>query len=370
MNQLTDKALLLLYCLGTCLFFSVDVVYIFCFLTAFTISALNYGLASGKFRTFSLISYGIFTLFFPTGIFFFPVLVYDFLSKNPLCLNSLWAVFTAGVLFLLGIQHFSVHLALYLGFGICLGSFLFFRTSAHLQLMEQYKKLRDDGMERSLLLKEKNRTLLEKQNYEIYAATLKERNRIARDIHDNVGHMLSRSILMVGALKTISREPALEMPLKQLDDTLTTAMNNIRESVHDLHDESVNLKEVLDSLIQEFHFCPVILEYDMEFSTPSSVKYCFISIVKEALSNISRHSHAARAFITLREHPGMYQLIIDDNGTGCSSLSKSGIGLTNMEERVQALNGTIRFQSDKGFHIFIMIPKESKKTCDERRFAI
>ena len=50
-------------------------------------------------------------------------------------------------------------------------------------------KLRDDSTEKNLLLEEKNHMLVEKQNYEIYTATLKERNRIAREIHDNVGHL-------------------------------------------------------------------------------------------------------------------------------------------------------------------------------------
>ena len=45
------------------------------------------------------------------------------------------------------------------------------------------------------MLTQKNKDLLEKQDYEIHVATLKERNRIAREIHDNVGHMLSRSLL-------------------------------------------------------------------------------------------------------------------------------------------------------------------------------
>ena len=51
---------------------------------------------------------------------------------------------------------------------------------------------------------------MEKQDTEIYLATLKERNRIAREIHDNVGHMLSRSILMVGALKTVNQAENLK----------------------------------------------------------------------------------------------------------------------------------------------------------------
>ena len=59
------------------------------------------------------------------------------------------------------------------------------------------------------MLQEKNKNLMEKQDYEIYLATLRERNRIAREIHDNVGHMLSRSILQMGALITIHKEEPL-----------------------------------------------------------------------------------------------------------------------------------------------------------------
>ena len=59
------------------------------------------------------------------------------------------------------------------------------------------------------MLQEKNKNLMEKQDYEIYLATLRERNRIAREIHDNVGHMPSRSILQMGALITIHKEEPL-----------------------------------------------------------------------------------------------------------------------------------------------------------------
>ena len=71
---------------------------------------------------------------------------------------------------------------------------------------EKLKKIRDDSAERNLLLKEKNKELLEKQDYEIYTATLRERNRIAREIHDNVGHLLSRTILITGALKAVNKD--------------------------------------------------------------------------------------------------------------------------------------------------------------------
>ena len=147
----------------------------------------------------------------------------------------------------------------------------------------EFKKMRDDSVERNLLLKQKNQSLLEKQNYEIYNAVLKERNRIAREIHDNTGHMLSRSILLTGAAKAINKEEGLTPLLSQLEETLNTAMTDIRKSVHDLHDESVNLKETLDNLIESFSFCPAVMEYDMGFQIPQAVRYGFIAIIREDL---------------------------------------------------------------------------------------
>ena len=69
-----------------------------------------------------------------------------------------------------------------------------YQTRRYDRLDEKFRRTRDDSVEKNLLLREKNQSILEKQDYEIYTATLRERNRIAREIHDNVGHMLSRSI--------------------------------------------------------------------------------------------------------------------------------------------------------------------------------
>ena len=161
-------------------------------------------------------------------------------------------------------------------------------------------------------------------------------------------------------MKTVFREPSAAEPLSQLEDTLNTAMNNIRESVHDLHDEAVNLRETAENLVADFHSCPVSLEYDISCPPPPEVRYCMIAVLKEGLSNIAAHSQAEQAWITLREHPGMYQLIIRDNGVGTGGAvpETHGIGLSNMKERVEALNGSIHIQAENGFRIFITIPKK------------
>ena len=72
-----------------------------------------------------------------------------------------------------------------------------------------------------------------------------------------------------------------------------------------------------------------------------------------------RHSNADKVQITVREHPSFYQLVISDNGTRKTDISvSSGMGLSSMQERIQALNGVLRIQTETGFRIFITIPKK------------
>lgn len=226
-------------------------------------------------------------------------------------------------------------------------------------LEQELRRTRDDSRERNLLLAQKNKALLEKQDYEIYNATLKERNRIAREIHDNVGHVLSRGILMIGAARTINKDTKMAVLLENLENSLNQAMNSIRSSVHDLHDEAVNLEETEKGLVREFTFCPVKMIYDMSRTVPREVKYCFISITKEAFANIMKHSNATEVQLVLREHPALYQLCVEDNGTDAEyEPGKAGIGIVNMRDRVKALGGTIQISTKSGFRIFITIPKK------------
>lgn len=318
---------------------------------------------------------------------FFPAIFY-ILIQDHFYLPAL----AGGLLYLYVIQTMNSDIFRFSFWGILffiVAFFLQFRTEAEEKLRQDFMKLRDDSTEKNLLLEEKNHMLVEKQNYEIYTATLKERNRIAREIHDNVGHLLSRSILITGAAKAVSSSEAVSPLLDSLDISLNQAMTSIRTSVHDLHDESVNLRESVEGLISEFQFCPVSLDYDMGLEIPRDVKYCFISIVKEALSNMARHSNATSAYIVMREHPALYQLCIEDNGKipGSSCISQSfsenrtsdsffgnprhlqntgwydfstqnrGMGLSNIHDRLAPLHGTVQITTDHGFRIFITIPK-------------
>ena len=99
----------------------------------------------------------------------------------------------------------------------------------------------------------------------------------------------------------------------------------------------------------------------MGFQIPQAVRYGFIAIIREALNNVIKHSNADRVHILVREHPALYQLIIEDNGTDIKTsklTDGTGMGLTNIKDRVDSLDGNLQIQIENGFRIFITIPKK------------
>ena len=317
----------------------------------------------------SFVIFGLCSLWFSDLLLFFPLLLYQTLSAElfPLAVAELplWGFLV------FQINRFPAVLCLLGIFGFILSFFLWLYAEKYQTLYQDFHQIRDDSEEHALLLSEKNKALLEKQDYEIYAATLRERNRIAREIHDNVGHVLSRSILMTAACKSINKNDALDPLLGNLEESLNSAMNSIRSSVHDLHDDAVDLEDAIKGLVKDFTFCPVNLTYDMSRQIPREVKYSLISITKEGLSNVMRHSNADSVKILLREHPALYQLCIEDNGTPGNGIpdiqteadinkeknTSGGMGLSNIRDRAKALGGTVQITQENGFRIFVTIPK-------------
>lgn len=224
-------------------------------------------------------------------------------------------------------------------------------------LLVTYYNYQDKSTLSERYLQEKNAALIQQQDYEISLAMESERNRIARDIHDNVGHMLTRSILQIGAIEVMNQNPALKQPIQEVQQTLNTAMNSIRDSVHNLHQDTIDVKHTIEEMIEGMPDRKIQLDYQMETSLPQNVQYAFLAIIREALNNISKHSNADEASIQIREQPALFQLLIQDNGTEIGEISPTGIGLASMQERIDSLHGNIHFSTEKGFQIFISVMK-------------
>ncbi|PKM75064.1 MAG: two-component sensor histidine kinase [Firmicutes bacterium HGW-Firmicutes-17] len=352
MNKLIDKLIIFGFCLALYLTTVDNVLLIAPVLVAIIFGAASSYLKEGPVTAGLFGGYLLICFFEPVYLLFVPLIGYDILISRYKWLWTLVLLPAAT-----GFTELSGTSVVLIPVFMMVTFFLKKRTLSLETLKQNYNALRDTTRETALQFEKKNKMLMEKQDYELNLATLTERNRIARDIHDNVGHMLSRSILQTGALLAISKEVQTREGLVQIKETLSEAMDSIRNSVHDLHDEALDLQVELQTLIKNFEFCPVKFDYDVESSLDKEVKYCFIAVVKEAFSNIIRHSNATEVSLVIREHPGLLQLVVKDNGSGSVNPDSTGIGLKNITDRVAALNGNVHITADRGFRIFISVPK-------------
>ncbi|MDI9509315.1 MAG: sensor histidine kinase [Clostridiales bacterium] len=364
MNELFDKTLLFISCMVIYVMNDNNLYAVIPAILTILISCLSYYFENDRMSLFGCLIFALVCIIKPSYIIFLPILLYDIIHSKYqayamiiiflFIINNRYyslSIFTLTILILL----FTIHLKL--------------KTYKFETLQSEYNELRDSSSSYSQLLEEKNRSILKNQDYEINLATLNERNRISKDIHDSIGHLLSRAILQVGALLTITRDKTTHEELSKLKNSLSLGMDDIRNSIHNMYDESVDLYSQIKQIIKEFTFCKVNFEYDITNTPPIALRYCFISITKEALANIIKHSNASQANITIREHPALYQLIIRDNGTiskqnndQISNIQKSleyrdGLGIRNISDRVKGFNGNLNISTEDGFKIFITIPK-------------
>lgn len=353
MNGLLDKLILFLCCVGLAMHYLPTELFVIPMLIALTFTSLT-----GYFNEV-IISFCFYVLFILLSIqsysflFFMPLAAYDSIDSQPkyiFILTMIPIVFYHSkwkmpLLFLTVVFLFIAYI-------------LRTRSKKLSSLRKDYLELRDEASDLTDRLERKNKELLEAQDYEINLATLNERNRIAREIHDNIGHILSRVILQVGALLAITKEPAIKENLQEVKESLTGGMNSIRNSIHNIHEDSLDLYARLKGLVNDFDFCRAHLDYHISAQMPMKAKYSILFIVKEALSNVMKHSNATQVTISLIERPGFFQLIIMDNGTQTSNASTDGMGTNSMLERVSSLGGIMNIETDRGYHIYISLPKE------------
>lgn len=306
-------------------------------------------------------------LFVPDFLLFLPFAAADLFRLRLSPLRFVWLI-PLFVVFVMPQQLTLDILYLYIATLVCVLACVFsWRSNRMESHVRAFRAHRDELTQTSYKLELRNRALSEGQELELRFATLNERSRIAREIHDNVGHLLTRSVLQVEALAVVrADDEKLTNELTQVGDTLATAFDAVRTSVHGLHEEAYNLKTHLSALAQ-MESVEMQVDYRAE-NLPPQVAYSFLAIVREALSNSKRHSDATEIGVAVVEFPGLYQLTVHDNGSRLPGKEgndmRGGIGLASMEERARILGGIFRTSFDKGFKIFVSVPKtETEPEC-------
>lgn len=242
---------------------------------------------------------------------------------------------------------------------------LSWRCGRAVGLERELHGLQDDLQDKVIDLREKNRELEDARAYESHAAALAERTRIAREIHDSVGHQLTRLVLEVEALKVVHRDDATAVEeLGELSDGLGEALTSMRASVHALEDSAVDVGVELNRLAGQSGIAHVDVDCGLEGSPPAEVSRCLVSVTREALTNAARHAHAAHATVHVTGLPGIWQLRVENDGdvpADVAGLEERGMGLRGMRERVEGLGGTLLVQSDGWrFSVFASIPRKGQ----------
>lgn len=206
-------------------------------------------------------------------------------------------------------------------------------------------------------LEEAKQQLLKSQEEIEHITEIQERNRIAREIHDNVGHSIAGILMqMQVAHKYLSLDvnkarTALERSIAKL----TEALETLRETVHNLRPSQRLGIEYFKSIIDDYGYCPVDFVHEGDCaSLPARFLEVIAATLKESLTNAAKYSKASAIRVELDVNDRFVRLYIRDNGIGCKRI-REGLGISGMRERVTNLGGSVSINGDDGFLIVCVL---------------
>lgn len=201
-------------------------------------------------------------------------------------------------------------------------------------------------------------------------AKLEERQRISRDLHDTLGQKLSLIGLKADlAGKLIQREPdRSRSELEDIRQTARSALKEVREMVTNMRgarfeDELIHVEQMLKAAGIE-----LALEGEMKLTDTSMLSENVLSMcLKEAVTNVVKHSHATHCVISIAHATSDIAVTIADNGCGIvmPSGSRSGNGLRGMRERLEFVNGSLDIATDHGTKLIIRVPHVARQPNKE-----
>lgn len=372
MNRLFDKSIVLACCIAAALGLAVDarLVAAFCLgVIATSLAELAQGERASEAASYAYI---IAAVFVPPFVPFAPLALYDIARR--VRRERVWVALGIGVAFVFALVAdlrggvLTTRTLLLTAILSIAATLLSLRTAQLEREQKRMRRTRDKLQERALALEARNRDLADRQDYEIELATLAERARIAREIHDNVGHQLTRASLQAEALRVVhADEPGVAVDFADVKRTVDEALQLVRASVHALNDNAVDLSVQLERIVEGARSDggPQIELEVLAEHAPANVANCFAAVLREALSNTMRHACAQTVTVRCMEHPSFYQLIVTDDGVGGTQTGGRGVaegmGLGSMRERVEALGGNFTAGPRAGvggWRVFATVPKQ------------
>ncbi|KUL30803.1 sensor histidine kinase [Actinoplanes awajinensis] len=184
-------------------------------------------------------------------------------------------------------------------------------------------------------------------------ATAEERNRVARDIHDGLGHYLTTVQMQVRAGRALlGRDPQrADAVLAQAEEQAKQALSEVRRSVSALRAPRLPLPDRVERLARETSqsgLPTTSLARGACRALPAEVEEALFRAAQEGLTNVRRHAQATQVQVLLQYDPAEVRVVVGDDGCGDAPGPSGGFGLTGLRERVTGLGGTVVLDSVPG----------------------
>ena len=226
----------------------------------------------------------------------------------------------------------------------------------------------------NLELKEANTKLEEYASDSARMAETRERNRLAREIHDTLGHSLTGIITGIEAcimLMDIAPEATKEQ-LRAIAEVARNGIVDVRRSVKALHPDALESMDLENALLKMIDTTKRSTGVEITYFFDADLNHfnqdeedVVYRVVQESITNAIRHGQATKIRIEITRVDGDLHILILDNGKGCENI-EPGFGLHHMQERVEMLGGDLQYKGDKGFTVHARSPIRWGTETDNR----
>lgn len=196
-----------------------------------------------------------------------------------------------------------------------------------------------------------------------HLAKVAERERIARDLHDILGHTLSVIVLKSElAAKLIDRQDSERagQEIHEVEQISRDALNEVRKAIGGYR--ATGLAEELTRAKATLETAGVAAECKTALVTLNSSQETVLAlVVREAVTNVVRHAKAGKCRVELAQSNGDCHLEIEDDGRG--GPQTEGNGIRGMRERIEALGGSVSRETSRGTRILVTLPLDPKESA-------
>ena len=190
----------------------------------------------------------------------------------------------------------------------------------------------------------------------VVAAQELERQRLARELHDETGQALTSILLGLRAMEAAKTDEDVRAAAVDLRELVVRTLQDVRQLAVELRPKALDdfgLIAALERLVEtwtEQTGISVQLQASLPGRLPSEIETALYRIVQEALTNIVKHARASRVSIVLSERERAVTVVIEDDGIGFAprSAREDGLGLVGMRERVALIGGRLEIESREG----------------------